>query len=175
MQIQFMSDHHAPKITAPSCFCEGGAGNQRQSKTASEKALLMAGCVSFLLALVTVVGFLIYQNHAARQSVQKSIFIGEARVRDLGIVLSEITHPDGHVEVRDESLLTDRNGPFVFVEDFDLKHRFIRTAVTAVPLGNGRSRIVHGLFPGDKMVVNGAARLRWETNVTLRFPETNCT
>jgi hypothetical protein len=153
---------------------QGGAGDQQQSRMASRKALLMAGGVSFLLALVAIVDFPIYQNHAARQSVQKSISIGESRVRELGVVLSEITHPNGHVEVSDESLLTDRDGTFVFVEDYDLKHHFLRAAVTAVPVGNGRSRIVHGLFPGDKMVVKGAARLRWEPDVTPKFPETNC-
>jgi hypothetical protein len=146
-----------------------------QSRRVIWKTWLMAICLPSLLVLLAVVGFPIYQNYLARWSVQQTISIREARVRELGIVLSEITHPDGHVEVSEESLLTDRNGTFVFVEDFDLKHRFLRGAVTAVPLGNGRSRIVHGLFSGDKMVVKGAARLRWETNVTLRFPETNCT
>jgi hypothetical protein len=145
-----------------------------QSHRVILKTWLMAICLPSLLVLLAVVGFPIYQNYLARWSVQQTIFIKEARVRELGIVLSEITHPDGHVEVSEESLLTDRNGTFVFVEDFDLKHRFLRGAVTAVPLGNGRSRIVQSLMPFDKIVVKGASRLRWEPDVRPKLPETNC-
>lgn len=145
-----------------------------QSRMVIRKTLLLAISLPYLLVLVAVVGFPIYQNHVERQSVQQTIFIGEARVRELGIVLSEITHQQGHVEVSDESLLTDRDGTFVFVEDLDLKHRFLRAAVTAVPLDNGRIRIVHGLFPSDKVVVKGAAHLRWEPDLTPKYPETNC-
>ncbi len=136
--------------------------------------LLIGIFILYLLALVAVVGFPIYQNHAAKQSVQKSIFIGESRVRELGIVLSVITHPDGQVEISDESLLTDRDGNFVFVEDYELEHSFLRGAVTAVPVGNGRSRIVHGLFPGDQIVVKGSRRLRNKPSFKSRTPETKC-
>lgn len=137
------------------------------------KTFLLAICLPSLLVLVAVVNYPTYQNLAARLSVQQPIFIGEARLRELGILLSEITHPEGH-EVSDDSLLTDRNGTFVFVEDYEREHSFYRVAVTAVPVGNGRSRIVHGLFPCDKIVVKGASRLRWEPDVRPKLPETNC-
>jgi hypothetical protein len=146
----------------------------RGSRIAIWKTWLMVLCVLSLLVVVIVFSLPIYQNYLARWRVQQTIFIEDARTRELGILLREITHPNGHVEFSDESLLTDRDGTFVFVEDYDLKHRFLRTAVTAVPLGNGRSRIVHGLFPGDRIVVNGAAHLRWEPDVTPKYPETNC-
>jgi hypothetical protein len=143
-----------------------------QSRRVIWETLLMAICLPSLLELVAVVNYPTYQNLAARLSVQQTIFIGEARLRELGILLSEITHPEGH-EVSDDSLLTDRNGTFVFVEDYELEHTFHRVAVTALPVGNGRNQI-NGLFPGDKMVVKGSSRLRWEPDVRPKLPETNC-
>ena len=147
------------------------AGDHLPSRMAAGKVLLMACGVSFLLALVALP---LYQNHHAKWSIQQTIFIGETRTRELGIQLTEITHQDGHVEVSDEALLTDQKGTFIFAEDYALKHRFLRASVTAVPLGNGRSRIVYGLFPGDRIVVKGAARLRCEPDATPRFVGTNC-
>jgi hypothetical protein len=138
------------------------------------KALPWTTCGALLLAVVAVVSFPIYQNYRARQSVQISVTIGEGRAHDLGIVLLEVTHPEGVTSVPAEAILNDRNGTFVFVEDIDLKNSFLRAAVSVVPSADDRTRVIHGLYPGDQIVVKGSRRLRNEPSLKSKTPETNC-
>jgi hypothetical protein len=138
------------------------------------KALVWTTCGASLLAVLAVVSFPIYQNYRARQSVQISVTIGEARAHVLGIVLLEVTHPEGVTSVPAEAILNDRNGTFVFIEDFDLNNSFLRAAVSVVPSADDRTRVIRGLFPRDKIVVKGSRRLRNEPSLRSKTPETNC-
>ena len=110
----------------------------------------------------------------APATLRQSIVTTEARVRELGIILLEITRPDGICDVPAEAILNDRIGTFVFVEDFDRKHSFLLARVDVEPGDAGRVRIIRGLFPGDKIVVKGAASLRFEPDVIPNPPDTNC-
>lgn len=105
---------------------------------------------------------------------RESIVTTETRVRELGIVLLEISHPDGITVVPAEAILREQSGTFVVVENYDRKHCFLLASVVVAPDGEGRARITGGLFPGDKIVVKGAARLRAEPDVIPKRPETNC-
>lgn len=147
---------------------------QRRSRLAFWKSLFGATCGASLLAVVAVVSFPFYQNYRARQSVQISVTIGEARAHDLGIVLLEVTHPEGVTNIPAEAILSDRNGTFVFVEDLDLKNSFIRAAVSVLPSADDRTRVIHGLFPGDQIVVKGSRRLRNEPSLKSKTPGTYC-
>ena len=136
--------------------------------------MLWTTCGASLLAVVAVASFHIYQDYRARQSVQNSLTIGEARAHELGIVLLEVTHPEGVTSVPAEAILNDRNGTFVFVEDLDLKSFFHRAAVSVVPSADDRTCVIRGLFARDKIVVKGSRRLRNEPSLRSRTPETNC-
>ena len=118
----------------------------------------------------------IYQDYRARQSVQNSVTIEEARAHELGIVLVEVTHPDpdGFTSIPAEAVLNDRNGTFVFGENIDLKNHFIRATVTVMPSANGRTRVIQGLFPGDQIVVKGTRQLRNEPSLKSKTPGTYC-
>jgi multidrug efflux pump subunit AcrA (membrane-fusion protein) len=138
------------------------------------KALLWTTCGASLLAVVALASFPIYQDYRARQSVQNSVTIGEARAHEMGIVLLEGTHPEGDTNVPAGAILNDRNGTFVFVEDLDLKNSFIRAAVSVVPNADDRTCVIRGLFPGDKIVVKGSRRLRNEPSFNSKTPGTYC-
>jgi hypothetical protein len=132
------------------------------------------------IGLIGIVGVLtlLWQRSAPKDDASKTvrhfILINEAKVRELGIVLLEISHPDGVTVVPAEAILQEQTGSFVVVEDFDRKHSFLLVSVVVVPDGGGRFRITSGVFHGDKIVVKGAARLRVEPDVISKMPETNC-
>lgn len=106
--------------------------------------------------------------------MQQTVTANAIRVRKLGIVLLEVTHPDGVTSVPAEAVLNDQNGTFVFVEELDLKNSFLRATVSVVPSADDRTRVIHGLFPGDQIVVEGSKRLRNEPSLKSKTPETNC-
>ena len=147
---------------------------QRRSRLVFWKALVWTTCGASLLVVMALASFPIYRDFRAKHSVQDSVTVGEARAYELGIVLLEVTHPDGVTSVPAEAILNDRNGTFVFVEDLDLKNSFLRAAVSAVPSADDRNRVIHGLFPGDQIVVKGSRRLRNESSLKSKTPETNC-
>jgi multidrug efflux pump subunit AcrA (membrane-fusion protein) len=93
---------------------------------------------------------------------------------ELRIVLLEVIHPVGVTIVPAEAVLNDQNGTFVFVEDFDLKNSFLRATVSVVPTADKRTRVIHGLFPKDQIVVKGSRRLRNEPSLKSKTPNTNC-
>ncbi len=107
-------------------------------------------------------------------NVRQSILINEAKAHELGIVLYEITHPDGVVIVPAEAILEDQVGTFALVQDDDRKDRFLRASVVAESTGVSEKRILRGLFTGDEIVVNGASRLRVEPSIKPTAPSTNC-
>jgi hypothetical protein len=147
---------------------------QRRSRLAFWKSLLGATCGAFLLTVLALASSPIYQDYRARQSIQNSVTVGEARAHELGIVLLEVTHPEGVTNIPAEAILSDRNGTFVFVEDLDLKNSFIRVAVSVLPSADDRTRVIHGLFPGDQIVVKGSRRLRNESSLKSKTPGTYC-
>ena len=127
-----------------------------------------------IIGVLTLLGQRSAPKNDASKTVRHSILINEVKVREIGIVLLEISHPVGQVSVPAEAILNDPSGKFVFVENFERKHAFLRAAVKVVPAGDGRERVIHGLFPGDKIVVKGAILLRLEPNLSPKAPETNC-
>ncbi|MES2437413.1 MAG: hypothetical protein V4584_00010 [Verrucomicrobiota bacterium] len=113
-------------------------------------------------------------RHDLSMNVRQSILINEAKAHELGIVLYEITHPDGVVIVPAEAILEDQVGTFALVQDDDRKDRFLRASVVAESTGVSEKRILRGLFTGDEIVVNGASRLRVEPSIKPTAPSTNC-
>lgn len=106
--------------------------------------------------------------------LRQSINTTEARVRELGIILREITHPDGVIDVPEGAILIEGTRTFAVVENYDRKHGFLVTPVEVASAVDGRITIIRGLFPGDKMVVQGTASLRIEPDVISKRRETNC-
>lgn len=159
------------------------ASDSLQSKPASHRPRRIWVMTSVPLAFTVIIlalmntgsfGAASSDKQDAPATLRQSIVTTEARVRELGITLLEIAHPDGICDVPAEAILNDRIGTFVFVEDFDRKHSFLLARVDVEPGDAGRVRIIRGLFPGDKIVVKGAARLRFEPDAIPKGPETNC-
>ena len=115
--------------------------------------------IGFVLTLMVS---LYVWTHVDADGVQQSIAADEVRVRELGIVLLEVTQPDHTAFVTAETIQRDQLGKFVFAQDLKHPNVFVRKSVTAEPRSDGRTRILHGLHTGDQIVVSGAERLRLE-------------
>lgn len=75
---------------------------------------------------------------------------------EFSIVLSK---RDGVVSVPRSALQGDAANRFVYVEDFDLPHAFVKSPVVVGQINDRFAEITSGLLPGDKVVTRGAYSL----------------
>jgi cobalt-zinc-cadmium efflux system membrane fusion protein len=77
---------------------------------------------------------------------------------------------EGVVTVPRASLQGDALNRFVYVEDFDLKNAYVKTAVVIGAQNDRFAEITAGLLPGDKVVTRGAYSLAFagKGNVSLK-------
>ena len=87
---------------------------------------------------------------------------------EFSIVLSK---REGVMSVPREALQGDSATRFVYVEDFDLPHAFIKSPVVVGQMNDRFVEITSGLLPGDKVVTRGAYSLAFAGGGSLSLKE----
>jgi cobalt-zinc-cadmium efflux system membrane fusion protein len=87
---------------------------------------------------------------------------------EFSIVLSKRS---GVMSVPREALQGDSVNRFVYVEDFDLPHAFVKSPVVIGQMNDRYVEITSGLLPGDKVVTRGAYSLAFAGGGSLSLKE----
>lgn len=90
-----------------------------------------------------------------------SLVLTEERVRSLGLTTREAVEINGVLFVPLEALQEAPNGFYLWVEDYGIRNNFIKSRVTPGIKKDGLIEIIRGIFPGDKVVVHGAEKIRF--------------
>lgn len=69
------------------------------------------------------------------------------------------------------ALLSDPQGDYVFVKDFDLENTFVRANVEIGMRNDADVEIIKGLFPGDDVVIKGAYPLAYAGEGTISLKD----
>ncbi|MFO1486382.1 MAG: hypothetical protein U1F71_23670 [Verrucomicrobiaceae bacterium] len=155
----------APRISAPKP-CGTPLPGDRTFKTWHTIA-----SIGFVLMLMA--SAYLWLPHHGEDGMQRTVIVNEARIRELGIVLREVTDPDHTAIVPAETIQRDQAGEFVFAKDLARPNVFVRKGVIAESRSDGRIRILHGIRTGDQIVISGAERLRMEPVSQRQAAETS--
>jgi len=87
---------------------------------------------------------------------------------EFSIVMSK---REGVVSVPRAALQGDAANRFVYVEDFDLPHAFVKSSVVVGQMNDRFVEITSGLLPGDKVVTRGAYSLAFAGGSSISLKE----
>jgi cobalt-zinc-cadmium efflux system membrane fusion protein len=87
---------------------------------------------------------------------------------EFSIVLSQ---RENVVSVPRTALQGDLTSRFLYVEDFDLKHAYLKTPVEVGALNDRYAEILGGIIPGDKVVTRGAYALAFAGKGSISLKE----
>lgn len=87
---------------------------------------------------------------------------------EFSIVMSK---REGIVSVPRSALQGDTANRFLYVEDFDLPNAFVKTPVQVGQMNDRFVEITNGLFPGDKVVTQGAYSLAFAGSSSISLKE----